>query len=500
MPEPTPRDTASPGERDHAHDLRLRIRDLLRDTRNAKQMTQAALGEIVGVSRFTIMRYERGELAVPVRVAERLDKALDLTEFAALVRKLDGLAAGATEDERDLVLQRLLHDTPALESVTIALADDLDVFELFYDVGQNRPRLDARDVRVIVPSVERERQLFGDHLPLYGHIQRQIKRLADLQASEFRPFATLQIYESDDILASCVLANTRTGTECAVWSALPIGGVLDGRTLPIASSADTATTGQVEKYVRHLTAGRDTIRTNEALCRVDAGEAPQFTRYFSLGTDEEEDVAEDEGFAVALVLVIALCPRQHHGLARRVVTYKRPSARQDRERLSLFSNNVDDADVRAARAIEAGRPLQAIRSTRGALAAALDINDYLTTKGGAIPDLAFQLAAAREFSMFGLRVDPERLRPVALPPALQLIDKPDTVGRRRASVAPRLFTFELDPHEEQPELDLLEASADIEVVGIDDLTESEHLNSFLWKARDSGSLVPLLKEMGVAQR
>jgi transcriptional regulator with XRE-family HTH domain len=486
-------------ERDVAHDLRLRIRELIRDTRYARQLSQSALGEMVGVSRFTIMRYERGEVAVPLRIAERMDKALDLSELASLVRRLEGLA-GNDDNERDLVVQRMLFDTPGLESVTLALTDDLDVFELIYEIGQNRPRLDAREVRVIFPSIERERQLFTGQ-PLYAHVERQIKRLADLQDSDNRPYETLQIFESDEILASCVIARTRTGTECAYWSPLPVGGHLDGRTLPITSSIDPNTTGRIDEYVKHLLAGRDSLRSNEALCRVDAADPePRFTRYFSLGTDQEEEVADDEGFAVALVLAIALCPRAHHGLARRIVTYSRPSARHDRERLSLFSNNVDDADIRTARSLEAGRPPQVARSTRGALAAALDINDYLTAKGGMIPDLAFQLAAAREFAMFGLQVAPERLHPVAVPAPLQLIKKPTVDDRRRACKAPRVFTLELDPMGEEPELDRLSASADIEVVGIDDLAESTSLNSFLLQARDCGFLIPWLSHMGLARR
>jgi transcriptional regulator with XRE-family HTH domain len=494
------RDHPAARERDLAHELRLRVRELIRDTRIAKQLSQSALGEMVGVKRFTIMRYERGEVPVPLRIAERLDQALELTELAPLVRRLHGLD-GTTETERDLVVQRMLLDTQGLESVTLALTDDLDVFELIYEIGQNRPRLDAREVRVIFPSIERERQLFGGQ-PLYAHVERQIKRLADLQDSESRPYGTLQIFESDDILASCVIARTRTGTECAYWPPLPVGGKVDGRTLPVTSSIDPNTTGRVEEYVKQLLAGRDSLRSNEALCRVDASAPtePQFTRYFSLGTDQEEDVADDEGFAVALVLAIALCPRAHHGLARRIVTCNRPSARRDRERLSLFSNNVDDADIRTARSIDAGSPPQVARSTRGALAAALDINDYLTARAGMVPDLAFQLAAAREFAMFGLEVAPERLRPVAMPAPLQLIKKPKVDDRRRACVAPRVFTLELDPTGEVPELDRLGTSADIEVVGIDDLAESTSLNSFLHQARDCGFLVPWLSDMGLARR
>jgi transcriptional regulator with XRE-family HTH domain len=496
-----------PRERDAVHDLRQRIRQLIKDTRYAKQLSQAALGDLVGVNRFAIMRYERGEIALPLRVAEALDAALGLTELAALVRRLDGLAGADTVgNDRDLVVQRMLLDTPALESVTIALSDDLDVFDLIYDLGQSRPRLDAREIRVIFPSVRREEQLFGGH-PLYAHIERQIKRLADLQDTDAHPYAALQLFESDDILASCVIARTRTGTQCAFWSPLPLEGRIDGAAMPVTVSTDPYTTGRIDEYVKQLLGHRDALRTNEALCRVDktdpvgAETTPaRFTRFFALGVDQEEDVAADEGFAVVLVLVIALSPRDHHGLARRVVTYKRPSARHDRERLSLFSNNVDDADIRTARSIETGSDLLMERSTRGARAAALDINDYLTATHGVLPDLAFQLAAAREFAMLGLDVKPERFCPRPLPAELQIVRKPQAGGRRRASLAPRLFTLELNPAGDEIELDLLDSSADIEVVGVDDLAESTSLNSFLLQARDCGFMIPWLLDLGLARR
>ena len=102
--------------------------------------------------------------------------------------------------------------------------------------------------------------------------------------------------------------------------------------------------------------------------------------------------------------------------------------------------------------------------------------------------------------MLGLDVRPERLRPHELPPQLQLIKKPQADGRRRACLAPRLFTLELNPAGDEIELDLLDTSADIEVVGIDDLDESTTLNNFLLQARDSGFLIPWLLEQGLARR
>ncbi|WP_225947162.1 helix-turn-helix transcriptional regulator [Plantactinospora soyae] len=490
---PSPRDG-------RANELRLQIRELIREARQQRKISQADLGSAIGKNRFLIIRIEKGEQDLTLDQAEQLDQVLGTTELAALVRRLGDTAGTTADNQRDPVVRRLLRETPALESVTIVVADDLDVFGTIYDSSSDSPRLDAREVNIIFPSVERERQLFGGQ-PLYGHIEYQIKHLADLQGSEYRPFGSLRVFESDDVLTSCVIASTRTGTQCAYWPPLPIATKVQGGKLPVMSTVDTYTNGRLEAHVAHLLAGREPLRTNEALCRVDeATTKPRFTRYFAVGTDQEEDVAEDEGFAVALVLAVALCPRKHYGVAPRVIMYKRPSARHDRGRLSLFSNNVDDADIRAARSIEAGTDPEVARSTRGALAATLDINDYLRGKDGVIPDLAFQIAAAREFAMFGLDVAPERLRPIQLPTDLRLIHKPAAGGRPRAAVAPHVFALELDPTGAEPELDVLSATADSEVIGIDDIAESSRLNSFLVMARDGGFLLPLMESLGVAGR
>jgi hypothetical protein len=355
-------------------------------------------------------------------------------------------------------------------------------------------------VKIIFPTAERERQLFGGN-PLWGYFEYQIKHLSDLQASENGPSGNLRVYESDRVTASCVIASTRTGTQSAYWPVLPTGTTVQGGRLPVTVTDDIYTNGRLEAHVDHLLADREPLRANEALCRLDEVSAkPRFTRYFAVGTDQEEDVAEDEGFAVSLVLATALCPRKHYGVGLRVIMYQRPSARQDRGRLSLFSNNVDDADIRGARAIEEGAKRDETRSTRGALAATLDINDYLEAKDGVIPDQAFQIAGARELAMFGLSVRTERLTRVELPPELQLIHKPVVDGRQRAAVAPHVFVLRLEASGAEPELDVLSRTADSEVIGVDDIAESKKLNSFLVTARECGFLIPLLENLGVAKR
>lgn len=491
-----------PVSTDRANELRAQIRDLIRQTRRDRGMSQAELGSALGSNRFLIIRIEKGERDVTVDEAAELDRVLELTQLAGLARRLHK-AAGNSENQRDPVVSSLLRDSPALESVSIVVADDLDVFSTIYDPGRDAMRLDAREIRIVFPSAERERQLFGGN-PLWGYYEYQIKHLTDLQGGENGPAGNLQVYESDRVTCSAVVASTRTGTQSVFWPPVQAKDGIRGAGLPVMLTDSNETSERLKAHVEYLLEHSEPLRTNEALCRFD-DDSPdaQFTRYFAVGTDEEDDVARDEGFAVSLVLAAALCPRRHYGVGIRVILYKRPSSRHDHGLLSLFSNNVDDADIRAARAIEAGAEPDRVRSTRGALAATLEVNDYLAAKGGVIPDLAFQLAAARELKMFGLDVRTERLKRVKLLPELRLIHKSGPGGQNRAAVAPHLFVLQLDPSGPEPELDVLSNAADSEVIGIEDIAESAaegRLNSFLVTAWESGFLTELMERMGVAKR
>jgi len=501
MSEPTTREQGV--DATVAADVRQQIRQLLREGRQAKGLTQARLAQLVDTSRFTINRLEMGSLELTLPLAERIQTALDRPELTSLVARREQVLAPA-EVDRDRTIRMML-SRAGLEKVTIVAADDLDIYMIIFDERRDAP-LEARDIRIVFPSVEREKQLFGGGQPLYGWIEYQIKRLADLQATERYPAGTLRLYESDEVLASCVIATTRTGTECAFWSPVPADGTVRGGGLPVATSGDPATTGRLESYADALTRSLEPLRTNHALCRVPAvarsaevAAEATFTRYFGQGVDQEEEIGEDEGFAVALVLTVALCTRGHHGVGRRVVTYERPTSTRDQARRSLFSNNVDDVDLQAARSL--GRLLSpdTARSTRGAEAAALDINEFIVSCSGVIPDLAFLRAAHRELSMFDLDIPPERLERIPLPPELQLIRKGTVDGRRRAAVAPRLYLLELETGA-RSELDALRFAADIEVLGTKDMAESERMNDFLLAARKTGFLAPLLEKLKVVDQ
>ena len=487
--------------------LRREIRALVRKGRQARGLTQTELGQAVGVSRFTINRIEMGALEVSSALADRLQRELGLSNLALLVAQRDRLAA-ITQNERDLVARRLL-TTPSLERLRIVLADDLDLYGILFTRLGESSFLSGCDVQVVVPTIDREYQLFG-HLPLQGHFEYQIRRLIDLHDSDAYPMSDLQVFESDLVLGSCIIAGTRTGTECAYWPVVPVAGVVHGNSLPVATTLDPNVTSKLAAHVDDLIKTRKPLQVNEALCRIvpsdpvdstDDDGLPIFTRYFNVGLDQEEDVDVNEGFALALVLPVALCPRKHHGIARRVITYKREVMLDDRQRISLFSKRVEDADIRAARSHDESRSRdEAGRSTQGALSAALDINEYLTHNSGVVPERAYRAAARREFAMYGVDIDPGRLTPVPLPPELRLVEKHAGRGRTRAALAPQLYTLELSAKGAEPELATLQANADVEELGVADLMETVRLNDFLSTARECGFLEPLLRRMGVAER
>ncbi len=477
---------------------RRELRESIRRARQAKGMTQADLGDAVGSNRSQVNRIERGSADITRQLAARLAEVLDLPDLPRLFSERER-SDESRDQSRDRIVARLV-DRPDLQKVTIVVADDLHVYGLLYDSGNDSALVDARVVEVVFPTVRREKELFHDW-PIHSFLEYQIKRLATLRGGGSPPLDDLRLYESGEVTASAVLARTRAETTSAFWAPLPVAGRLTMKGLPVAQGSDPITTARLESHVDALVERARRIRVNEALCRVEPVEgrddAP-FTRYFEVGEDEEEEVGASEGSALALVLAVARCPRRQYGMARRLVTYTRPLVRHDRNRLSLFGKRVDAMDVRRARDLEQGLEPDRARSRGNALESALDTDEYLTTHGGRLPDLAFQVAAARELRMFTVEVAHDRLRRVPLPPALQLVTPS---GPPRPALAPRLFVLELGSAGDGPELDRLATTADVEVLGSEDMrSEDGRLNDFLRQARDCGFLLPLLDELGVAAR
>lgn len=486
---------------DHAV-LNDKIKATVREARQEKNRTQAELGRMIGASRFVINRIETGATELTAELAERLDRALEITELHALVEQRD--TSGAVGDNRrDAVVRRML-SAPDLQLLRIVLADETDVYRHLHRWDGDDMTLRSTEVEIVIPTVRRERALFGEREHLYGHVEFESKLLHDLKKSDRYVANSLRMYESDDIVASLVIGETSSGAEAAVWAPLGIRrrpDTVDPGALPVGTTTERRVIADLNAHVDLLIAGREPLTSNEALCRLpdDEKSKPVFTRYFTVGEDQEEDVDDSEGVAVALVLVIAKCPRKQYGVGRRVITYMRSRLRQDQYR-SLFSNAVEDVDIQQARAAERGASGEDLRSTLGATAAALNITDYLEAHDMVIPDAAFQFAAARGMAMFDLDVNPERFVPVALPEPLRLIRKPATAGRRRAAIAPRLFVLELSSDPAQPELTTLQQKAPVEEVGLEDLMEDPELNDFLAAARDTGFLAETFARNEIVQR
>ncbi|MGH9212262.1 MAG: helix-turn-helix domain-containing protein [Acidimicrobiales bacterium] len=484
------------------------ICDELRKARKAKGWSQAQLGEAINASRFMVNRLESGTNDLRADVAERIELALGVSGLVALVAKREQLGESDDwRDDRDSVLRRLLR-TPRLQRVRIVLVDDLDVHAL---MAHNPAVVDA-SIEVIVPTAVRERQLFGDQ-PLYGHIENQIRRLSEHVDgfSTKRGLGAIQLFESPAVLSPAVLIDSPAGTECAYWPVAPSGSVIEGTDLLAVSSLDSRVTAKIDAHIDAVKRQASRIQKNEAVAIVDP--QPQqpgedrpiiFTR-FETGSDPEE-LGPDEAFAVALVLIHTVCPRRDLGIKRRVLVCQR---RDYGGRWSLPGHSVGEVDVRRTRrSAERLDFTDLSRSSSDKLASTLEHADYFAQTEGAIPLDVFKEAASRGlWADFGVEVDINRLQNVVLPPELQRISKDqddDTPVVRR--IVPRLFTLDLTKVTGAPtthelsEIKRRAHRANVDEWGYEDLAERDDLNDFLVSAKNSGLLLDLCRDLGVAPR
>jgi transcriptional regulator with XRE-family HTH domain len=482
------------------------VREELRRARKVKGWSQSQLGDAIGLSRFTIIKFESGKQEMTVEVAQRVETALGTEGLVALVDKRESLAdRGERRYDRDTVVRRLLR-TPNLQRVRIVLADDLDVHGL---IAGNPALVNAR-VQVFVPTAARERQLFRGQ-PIYGHLENQIKMLSEL-ADDWgdRVRGSLDIYESAAVLGPTVLARSPSAIECAYWPVLSSGPLIDGRDMQASSTLDPRMIGRVEAHLEEIQAAASKIQRNEALAVVDPQPRPkgenrpiEFTRFEAVG--DHEDLGADEAVTVALVLIHTICPRRDLGIKRRILVH---SWSEDPDLWSLPGHAVEEVDVRRARlTADRGDYVDPPRSTKDPLDASLEHEPYFRRFGGEIPIEVFKQAASRGiFRDFGIEVEVCRLDNVVLPPALQRIakERPDSdhaaVVRR---LVPRLFTLELKEVPGNPslqELSELKKRANVKEWGYQDLLEHEDLNDFLTDAKQDDFLINLCRDLGVAAR
>lgn len=485
-----------PSSGDSRQALNRSIGALVRETRADRGLSQFDVGKWIKVTRSVISRIEDGSQELSADRAEVIAGALDLPELVELVNRRDHPTPG--DNARDVMIPRML-TTQSPQGIRVVLADDFNLYLHLHEQVDDDARLTCDAIEVVVPTVERGRQLFGEHSVMYGRIEYQLKRLLDLKKSDFYKPGSLRIYESDDVIASTVVVTAAGGVEAAWWAPMPERHKrreINAGTLPVGVTTDSAAIAQLNSHIDGLVDGHETVKSNEALCLVDPRQAdpmPVFARYFTVGEDKEDDIADREGAAVALILLVRQGVRPGHGIGRRVVTYSRQHSRKDKRR-SLFSNTVEEVDIQRARTALSHEAVDEHRSTRTAFDATLDTSTFLSDHGGVVPASAFQFAAAREMAMFGLEIDHRRFVSIPLPTELRLIDK------SKAAIAPQLFVLELRTDEQAPELDRLRKESEVDEVGVLDLEEDQNLNDFLSGAKRNNFLNELLTRYDIASR
>ena len=482
------------------------ITDELRKLRKSAGLSQAQLGERIGVSRFVINRLEAGVIDLRADVAARIEQAVSASGLVALVAKREQLAESVElRSSRDILMRRLL-STPRLQRVRIVLADDLDVHGLLDD----NPAIAEARIELIVPTAVRERELFQGQ-PIYGHVENQIKRVSEVAESDGHHAAAIDVLESPAVLSPVVIVRSPAGIECAYWPVVPLGPLIEGRDLQAVSSLDARVTTMIDAHIDAVKAQASSIRKNDALAIVDPVARPPgenrpiiFTR-FNAGADPDE-LGEDEALVVALVVIHTVCPRRDLGIKRRIVLQQRRDAGGS---WSLPGHSVEEIDVRRARLQAEGHEFRDLsRPSSDPYAASLEHAPWFQQSGGAIPIEVFKEAASRWlFAAFGIEVHIDRLENIVLPPELQQISKKQRADSSSGThrIIPRLFALDLDlagaPHEPPVhELNKIKKRADVEEWGSADLAERDDLNDFLDDAKSIGFLEQLCRDLGVAER
>lgn len=474
-------------------------------------LSQEDLGERVGLSRFTIMRLEAGKQELRLDQARLIEPEIENSQLVDLVERYERLAEarrGAPDRDRGV---RTLLERSGIHRVEVSLVDDLRLHEI---LGGN-PNLANADVVVVVPTARREEQLFGKQL-LRGHYEHELKRLTDLVEGP-----AVEIRESRTVLQPVLLVRASTGDGCVVWPLMFRDGEVDGAEAPVITSDDPEVIEALSRHFRTITR-RDVampVHRNEALGVLDVarpdGDLTQvrFAGYAPQGEEIGEPPTTNVGFAVSLVIVHAIAPREGRPPLRRVVLYKRDNEIRDVGLWSLVSNHLDDSDIRYAVGADNGE----WRSSQPPEDAAVRDGLALEQFDFRIPLRAFQCAAKREFkTMFGLDVEYERFKALELPNKLAQIEKATDQEPWRRPILPQVFSLELNTRPidgpGQSELGRIRQSGvPTAVFGYEDLpsgpnelgtSEDGHagFNDFLVAAGADGWLTRELKILGVTPK
>ena len=244
---------------EHHKEIARLLKELRRDT----EITQEQLASELNTqdelrahnrltSRFAINRIEKGHAALGPPLAAALDafavsKDIATYQFSSLVAELK---AYEIDRERGNELSRLM-DSRDLDTVFIVICDFSD-FAYHIRNSLPTPRLRAT---VVVPSGDRINELFGAVFQsgiregqrvfeeygtrLAAHTDQQIQHLYRLAGQSTG--LHLEIFESDVVLNSVVVARGGTWRKCLYWPCAPFGGSqIEPDLIPVVGSADVA--------------------------------------------------------------------------------------------------------------------------------------------------------------------------------------------------------------------------------------------------------------------
>jgi transcriptional regulator with XRE-family HTH domain len=488
--------TAAIGEAGEPLSARAHIAALIRNKRNARGLSQARLGDLLGVNRHLIIRLERGSQDVAPELASKLAEALELPELEELVRsQLQSPSRARHSTTRDARLEELV-DAPSLDKLVIVAADEFDILGLLEKALINLPPT----VTIIFPTHARQQQLRGtEPKGTTWAVQNQITRIFEAMApgGRLRPDqreigSEIQLYESDEVRQSfVVVATAEAGTQCAVWPIMPNLRAESTESIPIAVSNDASFIQVIDDHVKDLQSGREPLTHLKAVVVVNQdgsstmGEpvaSHRLSSYFHLGKDDERAAAGIHqpgrfGFGVSLVLIHGYAPLSGRPLARRVRLPWDPKSCS----YQLFSTHISDEDLE-------GTGEQGPRSTSTAVTAQ---RKFITSDKRAIVTSDAFIRAAKHglLDEFGADVPVEAFQEVPLPEPLWIVEKGQN-DDRRMPVVPRLFHLDLSPQAAEADMawiGILESkleAADSLAFGQQDLRNpTVTLNDFIETAR-----------------
>lgn len=489
-------------------------------------MSQEELGEALRMSRFAVMKIEAGSQDLQLAHAQIIEQRTGATGLVELVERREEVAASREgAPQRDLAVRALL-DREGIYRVEATLVDDLDIV----DALRGSSALHDSEITIVVPSPKRERQLFGDMTPLFGHYERQLKRLSDLVVSDEAPIA-VDIYESESVTSPGVVVRTRTGDACVTWPILFRRRDMEWASVPVITSQIPRVVDDVAEHVQYARERARSVHRNVALATVSGSATrdgrPAFAGYAANGNDRADEQFPSVGFATSLVILHGMVQREGFTLGRRIMLDRRRDEPRDPGRLSLVSARVDDDDIQRAivalKAKSAEAAAKAIadmewRSLGSADDVAVRHQDELP-EDLEIPEEAFKYAAIRELrAVFGLDLswsDIGLLEELELPPRLQSIQKANEDDKKTwhtRPILPRVFMLALRrPPQDQvtsergSESDLHRLRQfDVSFVGYEDLRDPAdlqgELNDFLVRASEDGWLQTQLQKKGMATR